>query len=181
MSLTLDTKDFERGIAQIRKMPDSAFPEIKRGFQSFVAQLTRQAIKNSRGLLNTRTGALGRSWQSALDGNSIKSLVAEVWSGAVYSRIHEFGGVIRAKGAKYLTIPLPAAKTASGVAKGPARSFPNTFVKQSKAGNLIIFQSNKDKLVPLFVLKKQVTIPKRLGFYDAAVGLFNKMVEGLNR
>ena len=43
------------------------------------------------------------------------------------------------------------------------RSWPNTFCTTSKAGNLIIFQKRGTSIVPLYVLKTQVTIPPRLG------------------
>ena len=75
-----------------------------------------------------------------------------------------------------LAIPLDAARTASGVARGGPRDtgvFGKTFIAISKAGNLIIFgkavyKSGKrkgqahGKIVPLFVLKKQVTVPVRV-------------------
>lgn len=83
--------------------------------------------------------------------------------------------VIRAKSKSWLTIPLKAAKTKAGVPLGRARStvFGETFVKRSKKGNLIIFgklsaQKGKNagqakgKIVPLFLLVKQVTIPTRV-------------------
>jgi hypothetical protein len=98
---------------------------------------------------------------------------------------------IRAKNAQYLTIPLPAALKgrsigpgagkegptlpAQGSGKGAARTGPwgETFVAKSKAGNLIIFGrlayqkgtkqgQLKGGIVPLFILKKQVTVKTRI-------------------
>jgi hypothetical protein len=43
-----------------------------------------------------------------------------------------------------------------------ARDWPNTFVAKTKAGNLVIFQKRGATIVPLYVLKTQVTIPPRL-------------------
>ena len=64
--------------------------------------------------------------------------------------IHEVGGVIRAKSARYLTIPLPAALDRRGVARQPsARGWKNTFVAESKRGNLLIFQRRGAQIVPL--------------------------------
>jgi len=70
-------------------------------------------------------------------------------------------------GPGYLAIPLDAARrfktrNALGLAK-PPREWPNTFVAKSKRGNLIIFQEQGDRIVPLFVLKQKVTIPPRPG------------------
>lgn len=81
-----------------------------------------------------------------------------------YMTMHEHGGWIRARNARYLTIPLPAALNANGTPKRRrARDWQNTFVKRSRNGNLIIFQTRGRELVPLYVLKKKVRIPMRLG------------------
>jgi hypothetical protein len=78
--------------------------------------------------------------------------------------VHETGAVIRRRG-KLLAIPLEAALTSSGVPKkrGP-RAWRNTFVARSRRGNLLIFQKKPGgKIVPLYVLKERVRIPRRLG------------------
>lgn len=83
--------------------------------------------------------------------------------------------VIKPKNAKYLTIPLPAVQTRSGVTRGTALSgkFVNTFIARSKKGNLIIFGQGtyakgqktgeaKGKITPLFLLKKSVRVKARI-------------------
>lgn len=94
-------------------------------------------------------------------------------------------------GKPWLTIPLPAAMRANGTGRGDATDsavFGKTFIRKSKAGNLIIFGKlayTKGKraekrilgirvreaethgdLVPLFVLKESVTIPVRIALED---------------
>jgi hypothetical protein len=77
--------------------------------------------------------------------------------------VHEKGATIRAKRAQYLTIPLPAALDSRGVPlRASAREWDNTFVQRSKRGNLLIFQKRGASLVPLFLLKREVTLPPRL-------------------
>lgn len=88
------------------------------------------------------------------DKNNITT--GKVGNRMVYAAIHETGGTIKAKRAKYLTIPLPAAMTPRGVLRKPARQWTDTFVR-----NKIIFQKKGKKVVPLFVLKESVTIPAR--------------------
>lgn len=79
-------------------------------------------------------------------------------------RIHETGGIIRAKNAKYLTIPLPEALNPDGTPKKKsAREWDKTFIATSRNGNLLIFQRRGKDIVPLYVLKKEVKIPARLG------------------
>jgi hypothetical protein len=96
--------------------------------------------------------------------------------GSAIAGVHEFGATIKPKSAKYLTVPLPAALDGKGVPKKQsAREWDNTFVAQSKAGNLIIFRRRGSQVVPLYVLKSSVTIPPRLGMrktLDAGVPYF---------
>lgn len=126
-------------------------------------RLSKSGVQPPGGGLATRTGGLKRSFQMKLTGRTLKSMRLSVVSDSPYAAIHEYGGTIRPKKGRYLTIPLDAAKTAAGVARGGARMFDNTFVQKSRAGNLIIFQKKGDRIIPLFVLKESVRIPKRLG------------------
>jgi hypothetical protein len=82
---------------------------------------------------------------------------------------HEEGGTIQARKSKYLTIPLPAALDAQGMPlKRRARDWKHTFVARSKRGNLLIFQKMPSgDILPLYVLKTSVRIPKRLGMEKA--------------
>lgn len=79
--------------------------------------------------------------------------------------IHEDGGVIRQRpGGPLLTVPLPDALDERGVPlRLRARDWENTFVTRSRRGSLIIFQRRGRRIVPLYVLKRAVVIPPRLG------------------
>lgn len=77
--------------------------------------------------------------------------------------VHEEGATIRPRAAQYLTIPLSAALDSRGVPLRPsARSWDNTFVQTSTRGNLLIFQRRGSKIVPLYLLRRQVKLPARL-------------------
>ncbi|MBV7393256.1 hypothetical protein [Mameliella sediminis] len=83
--------------------------------------------------------------------------------------VHEDGGRIKPTSGQYVTVPLPAALNANGTPKKQrARDWPNTFTAKSKAGNLLIFQRRGGKLIPLYALKKSVTVPARLGAVRSA-------------
>lgn len=105
-----------------------------------------------------RTGKLARGlrWEVSRFRKSVRMrLVGNV----PYWRIQEVGGVINAKPGGWLTVPLPAALDARGVARR-ARTYPNTFIARSKVGNLLIFQKQGGgQIVPLFVLRKSVKLP----------------------
>lgn len=86
----------------------------------------------------------------------------------IYARIHEgwpdnrASTTIRPKRGKYLAIPLDAAKTPAGVAKGRPRDFPDTFVRRSRPGSLIIFQMLGNRTIqPLFLLESEIIVPAR--------------------
>jgi phage gpG-like protein len=72
----------------------------------------------------------------------------------LYAAAHQFGATIRARNAQYLTLPFPGVRRS-------ARDYENTFVRKSRAGNLIIFQKTGEGIKPLFLLKKKVKLPSR--------------------
>jgi hypothetical protein len=140
--------------------------------------------------VSVRTGALRASVipiRTEIKGDSIQagvSIGGDISKGGGtpagrYAGVHVGGyrsTVITAKNKKFLTIPLPAAKTRAGVGKAPAASdafWGETFVAKSKQGNLIIFGREKfvggkkkgefkTPIVPLFLLKKTVSVPARI-------------------
>jgi len=128
-------------------------------------------VLRAGGLLRVRTGRLWGSIGSRVidDGRNLLGLVGSgVRQGTArvkYANIHITGGTIKAKPGKFLTIPTRHALTASGSQlKGgamSARDFKNTFIRKSKTGTLIIFQKNRNGIIPLFILKRSVRIPKR--------------------
>lgn len=109
----------------------------------------------------------------------IKGYLGQISAGKL--SFHEYGGVITPKTSKYLTIPLPAALRGDGTPiRKKARDWDNTFVMRSKKGNLIIFRKVlAGKIVPLYVLKKRVKIPPRLGMtktVDEQLNFFEKQL-----
>lgn len=151
----------------VAKLVKTAPEMIKRVLTAQMLVAQSEAKKNvtgggkSKDRLNVRSGRLRNSITTRIQssGNLHAGIIG---SNVVYARIHEEGGEIKPVNVKYLTIPFPAAKTKAGASRGGARSFDNTFVKKSKAGNLIIFQRQGQQIVPLFLLRdRPVTIPDR--------------------
>lgn len=131
------------------------------------------------GTLSRRSGGLQRRLRtSATVSGSIGSELRGIFRGSEIMAVHEFGATIRARHARYLTVPLPAALNPDGTPRRQrARDWDNTFVAKSRAGNLIIFQrrSGEETPTPLYVLKKEVYIPPRLGVratFDAGIDFF---------
>lgn len=152
--------------------------------QMLVAQ--SEAKKNvtgggkSKDRLNVRSGRLRNSITTKMvsRGNEHAGIIG---SNVIYARIHEEGGEIKPVNVKYLTIPLPAAKTKAGVARGGARSYDDTFVKKSKAGNLIIFQKQGKQIVPLFLLRdRPIEIPERPYLMPALEAIKPRVVQEIS-
>lgn len=77
--------------------------------------------------------------------------------------VHEDGATISPRTAKYLAIPMPAALDSRGVPLRPRpRDWDRTFVHRSRAGNLLIFRRDGGRIVPLYLLKREVRLPPRL-------------------
>lgn len=130
--------------------------------------------------LKRRTGRLasGISYTKAMA--SRDSLVVDVLSTEPYARIQDVGGKIKARPGSWLTVPLPAALTPVGVVKAPARSWPNTFFKRTRAGNVVLFQkTRKGPIIPLFVLKKEITLKPTRWAYDAIAAASDDLPENM--
>ena len=165
----IDAKvDQKRLQEAIRLFPDRLFVAFRKRMLSFhrrfMSEFKRTRFRGGQGV-QTRSGAMVRSFDVAARGGDINSLEVESFSaGNPAVRLQEEGGTITPKKASWLTIPLDAARTASGVARGNARSFSDTFFHETKDGRLFLMQKRGDDIVPLFRLVKSVTLKPRLGF-----------------
>jgi phage gpG-like protein len=168
IEVKIDKTDVERVINKLASIPSNRRDAI--GFKMFTdatLYLERQLKSNISGkILHVRSGRLRNSIGSIVK-DTDKQLEGVVGSGVrqgervPYADIHETGGVVTPKRVHWLTIPLRDALKPSGVPRGRARDFENTFFAYSKAGNLILFQRKGKGAVALFLLKKSVTIPAR--------------------
>lgn len=180
--------DGVRGHTRLVSLPQRTYRAVFKAFRDIGLQFLRRfKTENLAGRpgLNKRTGELAKSFQMSLEGSVLQTTRLKIFSHAPQARLQEYGGTVRPVNAQYLAIPLPAAMTRAGVARGSPRDFQNTFFAVSKAGNLILFQSlgknaktgkrkfkkyvnadgikEKSNIVPLFVMKKEVYVPPRLG------------------
>lgn len=159
---------------------DLMVPILKTGLKQYLMAAIRAAEKrHSRAWpggtgekrLSLRSGRLLQSLKEGVrvTGDSFAEVRGEIW-GIFYARTQEFGAYIVPVRAQYLAIPLPAALDARGVPLKPGpRDWDRTFVITSKKGNLLIVQRlpNGRGIVPLYVLKKEVIIPPRLGIRES--------------
>lgn len=163
------------GLAQAVALLSGAEKEIRKRWRRAVFGMGAKAVgiirREYRGAGETtatatavRTGRLRAAYSHQLRtaGTDLELDVGVIKTGAdaeplKYAAIHEFGGVINAKPGGFLAIPLAGAMTGRGVSRGTPRSFPNTFAKWG----VIIQKQAGGELLPLFALKRSVTIPAR--------------------
>lgn len=141
---------------------------LERGGLFHVRQMAREAP--------VRTGTLRRSFGHEVRGQGLTSELRVFSQGTPYAAIQEFGGTIKPKNKRFLTVPLPDAKTPAGALKGGARLVQRgsryftadgepTFIFRSKRGNLLIGSEAKNgRRRLLYTLKTSVTLKARLGF-----------------
>lgn len=144
--------------------------ELKRFFNKIADEMSRRhgtpwKAGTTRNSLSLRSGGGVRSIRNSIklmSGKSYNRTGGSISTGKM--TIHETGGTITPKRSQYLTIPTDFALDSRGVPiKQSARQWENTFVRTSKAGNLLIFQKRGKDIVPLYVLKKSVRLRPRLG------------------
>jgi hypothetical protein len=112
--------------------------------------------------LHVRTGKMRNTVTYKMDGN----FMVIVGSNAPQGAIHEFGGVILPRRAKYLAIPM----NAQAEGKSP-RAFPDLFPIRSKDGRLFLARrpmfiarrkaNTGGAVVFMYALKRSVTMPRR--------------------
>lgn len=173
-ALIKDLRDLE-----IRILPNGLRRAMDRYIKLIAGRVAARMTSPWPGGTSARTLSRrsGRAVQSVRDSVKVEEILTSGQSeiigrigGVWYLRTHEKGAVIRAKRAKFLTIPLPAALNSQGIPlKKRARDWANTFIMSSKKGNLLIFQKRGGQIVPLYVLKKSVRIPKRLGMENELI------------
>jgi len=159
MELVLRIAGEEKVIKALDDM-DGRARDLKRPFADFGERMVRKISKRLSGeVLKERTGRLKASLTHEETADTL-----EVSAGGAdevnYAMIHHYGGTIRPKKAKALTIPFPEGPADKRV---PLRAsdFKDTFV----AKGIIFRKRGKDKIEPLFMLKKKVEIPARPYMY----------------
>lgn len=163
-------KAFARGLENMPLVAKATLSKELKDYLTSVSEALARRHGNtypggtSANSLSKRSGRLVESIRKSVKvtGNTLDDLEGQI-GGTFYARIHEKGGTITPKKAKFLAIPLPAALKSNGepIYASP-REWKNTFVITSKAGNKLIVRREGKDIVPLYVLKSSVKIPPRL-------------------
>lgn len=154
----------------LKKSPGYVRQELRRAIGKVGLILGGQMSRRVRGRpgLKNRTGNLKRSYVSTV--TEIKGgAQLLVGFGAKYAQLQERGGIVRPVKKKWLAIPVGPALTAAGVPRypGPRSVKGLEFRPVSPTLALLVMPSTKEgaESVIWYVLKKQVVVPPRLGFF----------------
>ncbi len=170
-------KGLEAFAGQLGRNAEKLPAELEKALKEFLAEVRKALISRhskpfsnpanvpatgERDLLRRTGGVEGIRAFTSRTGKDIEGVAGGLVVPFPIS-VHEKGATIRAKRAQFLTIPLSAALDSRGVPlRASARQWENTFVQRSRRGNLLIFQKRAAGIVPLYLLKRQVTLPPRL-------------------
>lgn len=178
--LDIQLQNLREVMDALEAIPEREFENAKRAFSAAVLNAHSEVKDNVRNKLKVRTGALARAIKTMVSGQSVDNLKAMIYAAhtvggaeVIYAPIHEYGGTIKAKkayagvpGGPYLNIPTGRNKTGVGVTRMQAREVfqDGGFVAKTRSGKWGVFLDGQ----MMFVLKKSVDIPARLGMRDAA-------------
>lgn len=151
-------------------------PELAQELQRYLDEVRRALLRrHSKAFRNPQNAPATGEKDLLRRSGGIRDVRVIVSSGADLSKVrgelvvpfpisvHEEGATITARRARFLTIPMPAALDSRGIPlRRRARDWTSTFVQRSRRGNLLIFQRRGASIVPLYLLKRQVTLPPRL-------------------
>ena len=180
--------DVQLRLAEFRRKAPPLVEEAMRDIAlHFLNKLTRERLSSPRtgepGLRRRTGDTASKGFDFAIEGGTLDGMGLRVFGVLPHLRVQEYGTVgaggslpdIVPKRAQFLTIPLEAAMTAAGVARGTAREvgseYDATFFSEDPseytqgATSLILYGVKGGEVVPLFSLVKKVAIPPRLGFF----------------
>ena len=165
MDLTLRIAGEEK-VVKVLEGTEERARDLRKPFADAGERIVRKISRRLSGaVLSEKTGRLKNSLTHQETADTLE-ISAGGGPEVAYAAIHHYGGTIRPKKAKFLTIPFPGGPADQRV---PLRAsdFDDTFIAKG-----IIFQttgrssrSGGEQIEPLFILKKSVEIPARPFMY----------------
>jgi phage gpG-like protein len=173
MEVTLRIAGEEQVIKALDDLGDRA-RDLRKPFADFGERMVRKIARRLSGdALDVRSGRLRGSLTHEETADTAEISAGGGPGEVDYAAIHHYGGVIRPRKKKMLTIPFPGGPADQRV-PFRARDFNDTFV----AKGIIFRRVSKDEIQPLFILKKAVTIPARPYMYaeEADIAYLNDSI-----
>lgn len=189
LTTEINTKNLETAM---RVFPKELKFELADGMdhisRKFLKQFYQTRLQGAPGIKARPHGIFTHFRRASLVSQTIEGMGMVIFSDSKISRLHEEGGVIKNAGGAKLAVPLSARTelfTASGRLKKQYRQ-PRLLknVIPIKLRGKTFLAKVKQKLrsiLPLFVLKNQIRIRPRLGFYKTWDDMQNERINILNK
>ncbi len=156
--------------------------------RKFLGIFRQTRLQGPPGIKGRSHGIFTRFSRASLVSQDIEGMGMIVFSDSKIARLHEEGGVVKNPGGGKLAVPLSMRKemfTADGRLKKQYRHprlIKNIQPIQLHGKTFLARVMKRVKgLLPLFVLKNQVRIKPRLGFYQTWDGMQNERITILNK
>jgi len=159
---------------------------ISKGFLKRFRESQLQGPPGVRGA--SGHGLFGTFKRVSLVSSTIEGMGMEIFSESKIAKLHETGGTVRDPGGKRLAVPL-SARTEMFTSSEKLRSWykrpkelRNIRALRLKGETFLARVTRRaQKILPLYVLKRQVRIKPRLKFYQTWDGLANYRIDILNQ
>jgi len=157
--------------------------------KGFLKRFRKQQLQGPPGVRGASGyGLFGTFKRTFLVSSSIEGMGIHIFTDSKIAKLHETGGIVKDPSGGRLAVPLSARTqmfTARGKLKTRFRRPKNLKNVQPMRfrGKTFLAKVTKraKKILPLFVLKRQVRIKPRLGFYRTWDGLVNYRIQILNK
>ncbi len=189
LTAEINTVNLEKAI---RLFPKELKFELADGMdhisKKFLKQFYQSRLQGPPGIKARPHGIFSFFHRASLVSQSIEGMGMVIFSDSKISKLHEEGGVVRNSGGAKLGVPLSVRTelfTSSGKLKKQykqPRLLKNLFPIKLRGKTFLARAIKKAKtLLPLFVLKNQIKIRPRLGFYKTWDDMQNQRIDILNQ
>jgi len=190
LTTEIDTRALEKAIKIAPKVLKFELGDgLDRISKGFLKRFRKQQLQGPPGVRGASGhGLFGTFKRTFLVSASIEGMGVHIFSDSKIAKLHETGGIVKDPGGGRLAVPL-SARTQMFTARGKLRTRyrkPKTLKNVHPMrfrGKTFLARITKrtQKILPLFVLKRQVRLKPRLGFYRTWDGLVNYRIDILNQ
>jgi len=189
LTTEIDTRALERAIKiapRVLKFElGDGLDRISKGFLKRFRKGQLQGPPGVRGA--SGHGLFGTFKRTFLVSPTIEGMSVHIFSDSKIAKLHETGGIVKDPGGGRLAVPL-SARMQMFTARGKLRTryknpktLKNVHPMRFKGQTFLARVTKRaQKILPLYVLKRQVRLKPRLGFYRTWDGLVNYRIEILN-
>lgn len=189
LTAEINTKNFETAL---RLFPKDLKNELGDGMdhisKKFLKQFYQTRLQGPPGVKARPHGIFSHFRRASLVSQTIEGMGMVIFSDSKISRLHEQGGIIKNPGGSKLAVPLSARTelfTSDGRLKKQYRQprlLKNVIPVKLRGKTFLAKVKQKVRsILPLFVLKNQIRIRPRLGFFKTWDDMQNERINILNK